>query len=59
MHNNKKREYTSPEIEILNARVERGFDGSNIDNTTGNERYAMSEDNLGKKFSELLKAAAR
>ena len=47
MHNNKKREYTSPEIEILNARVERGFDGS----TKGNERYAVSEDNLGKKFS--------
>ena len=51
MHNNKKREYTSPEIEILNARVELGFDGSNIDNTKGNERYAMSEENLGKKFS--------
>ena len=51
MHNNKKREYTSPEIEILNARVELGFDGSNIDNTKGNDRYAMSKDNLGKKFS--------
>ena len=50
MHNNKKREYTSPEIEILNARVERGFDGSNFKNTKGNERYAVGE-GIGHKFS--------
>ncbi len=49
MHNNKKREYTSPEMEILNARVERGFEASAVtDNTprgNGNELVGDSGNN--------------
>jgi hypothetical protein len=55
MYNNKKREYTSPEMEILNTRVERGFEGSTttddaFTNPTGNDRYAMGE-GIGHRFS--------
>jgi hypothetical protein len=55
MHNNKKREYTSPEMEILNARVERGFSGSNpstdpINNPSGNDLYRLGGQ-LGDKFN--------
>lgn len=54
MNNNKKREYTAPEMEVLDARVERGFTFSSSSNTlsnpTGNESYEMGE-GLGKKFN--------
>ena len=54
MHNNKKREYTSPEIEILNARVERGFEVSTttddtFTNPTGNDSYARGGE-IGNNF---------
>ncbi len=49
MNRNKKREYTSPEMEILNARVERGFEASTVtDNTPrgdGNETVGDSHNN--------------
>ena len=55
MYNNKKLEYTSPEMEIMNARVERGFELSattdeTITNPTGNDRYAMGE-GIGYRFN--------
>ena len=49
MYNKKKREYTSPEMEILDARVERGFGLSSLtDNTPrgdGNETVGDSHNN--------------
>ncbi len=49
MYNKKKREYTSPEMEILDARVERGFGLSSLtDNTPsgdGNEQVEDSNNN--------------
>ncbi len=55
MYNNKKREYTSPEMEILNARVERGFEGSSktddaFNNPTSNDSYTKGE-SIGYRFS--------
>jgi hypothetical protein len=52
MYNNKKREYTSPEMEILNARVERGFEGSAnaFNNPTSNDSYTKGE-SIGHKFN--------
>lgn len=52
---NKKMEYSSPSMEILDARIERGYEGSvstsdTFDNPTGNDRYA-SGDELGSRFS--------
>ena len=55
MNRNKKRVYTSPEMEILDTRVERGFEGStatddSFTNPTGNDSYAMG-DGIGHRFS--------
>lgn len=55
MSNNMKREYTAPETEIMNARVERGFEGSTptdnaLANTEGNDSYALGE-GIGSRFN--------
>ena len=55
MHNNKKREYTSPTMEIMDTRVERGFAGSSIssrsiNNPSGNDCYTKG-DGIGYRFS--------
>ena len=55
MNSNKKREYTSPEMEILDTQVEHGFEGSTttddtFTNPTGNDSYAMG-DGIGHRFS--------
>ena len=61
MYNNKKREYTSPEMEILNARVERGFAGStgadnSFTSSGGNEHendsYAVGGE-IGNNFNDF------
>ena len=54
MHDNKKQEYVSPEMEILDARVERGFAGSTptpntLSNPTGNDSYAPGGE-IGNNF---------
>ena len=51
---NKKREYISPEMEVLDARVERGFQisaatANTLSNPTGNDIYAMGEE-IGARF---------
>jgi hypothetical protein len=55
MNRNKKREYTSPEMEILDTRVERGFEVSTttddtFTNPTGNDSYNIG-DGIGHRFS--------
>lgn len=55
MQKDKKKEYTSPTMEILDTRVERGFEGSTttddaFTNPTGNDRYNMG-DGIGHRFS--------
>ena len=55
MNSNQKREYNSPEMETLDTRVERGFEGSTttddtFTNPTGNDSYAMG-DGIGHRFS--------
>ena len=55
MNRNKKREYTSPEMETLDTRVERGFEVSTttddtFTNPTGNDSYNMG-DGIGHRFS--------
>ena len=54
MYNNKKREYISPEMEVLDARVERGFQASSasantLSNPTGNDSYARGGE-IGNNF---------
>ena len=54
MYNNKKREYTSPEMEVLDARVERGFQASSasantLSNPIGNDSYARGGE-IGNNF---------
>ena len=51
MQKDKKKEYTSPEMEVLMARVERGFTVSGAPTETEESpRYAMGSE-LGYKFS--------
>ena len=54
MYNNKKQEYVSPEMEVLDARVERGFQASSatpntLSNPTGNDSYAPGGE-IGNNF---------
>jgi hypothetical protein len=54
MHDNKKQEYVSPETEVLDARVERGFQASSatpntLSNPTGNDSYAPGGE-IGNNF---------
>ena len=54
MNNNKKREYTAPEMEVLDTRVERGFAGSSetantLSNPAGNDSYAPGGE-IGNNF---------
>ena len=54
MNNNKKREYTAPEMEVLDTRVERGFAGSSetantLSNPAGNDSYTMGGE-IGNNF---------
>lgn len=53
MNQNKKREYTSPTIEMLDARVEKGFAGSRFNGTTPHtigEKYNNGGDNSSLFF---------
>lgn len=55
MNDDNKRAYITPEMEILNARVERGFAESSIssrpiNNPSGNDCYTKG-DGIGYRFS--------
>lgn len=51
IYNKKKREYVTPEMEILNARVERGFTSSGIEPAPEDKPRYSKGDELGSRFN--------
>ena len=54
MFNNKKREYTSPEMEILNAHVECGFEASTATYNTLSGNGNESVESSGNNYNDAI-----